>query len=291
MGCAAPVMRAQAASGPGRTRGAEHHIHGLTAHLAGDRGDLVLTGSRRLAGATAARRRGPPVPRDAEDRWHAPDENGHVGPAAAHAVRGTPDALAGVNDHRNEPGAHIETARLPLVGDGVHREPGHRACLVPVLRRRKAKRHGPGSAGRCCPGSGRTRRARVRRGLRFRPRGGRGRGQRPAPAPVRRGGTRRARAGGGSGVARRCAGGEHRIHRPAQGGEQSDAHGEDENPASPVRGGRDTRGPGARAARRTGPSTRVLAHIPQVCEAAGNLAEGSPTGRPAVSGRRRAQPV
>ena len=137
---------AQADSGPGRTRGAEHQVHGLAAHLAGDRGDLVLTGSRRLAGTTAAWRRDPPVPGDAESCWHAPDENGHVGPAAAHAVRGTPDAPTGGNDHRNEPGAHIETARLPLVGDGVHRETRLRARLVPVLRRRQAKRHGPGSA-------------------------------------------------------------------------------------------------------------------------------------------------
>jgi hypothetical protein len=156
------VMRAPEDSGPGRTPGAEHQIHGLAAHLAGDRGDLVLTGSRRLASATAARCGGSPVPGDAENRWHALAENCHLGPAAAHAVRGTPDAPAGGNDHRNELGAHIETARLALGGDGVHREPGHRACLVPVLRGRKAERHGPGRAGRCLPGSGRMRRAPVR---------------------------------------------------------------------------------------------------------------------------------
>ena len=156
------AMRAQADSGPGRTRGAEHQIHCFTAHLAGDRGDLVLTGSRRLADTSAPRRRGPPVPGDAENRWHAPGENGHAGAAAAHAVRGAPDAPAGGNDHRKELSAHIETARVPLVGDGVHRETGHRACLVPVLRRRQAKRDGPGSADRCLPGSGGMRRARVR---------------------------------------------------------------------------------------------------------------------------------
>jgi len=49
------LMRAQAASGPGRTLGAEDQVHGFTAQPASDRSDPVLTGSYRLAGATAAR--------------------------------------------------------------------------------------------------------------------------------------------------------------------------------------------------------------------------------------------
>src|SRR5262249_9166939 len=153
---------AWAASGPGRTLRAEHQIQGLTAQAAGHRGDLVLTWCDHMARTTAPRRRGPPVPGDAEPRWRAPDETDHVGPAAARAVRGAPDAPASGNDHRHEPGAHIEAARLLLVGDGVHRETGHLARLVPVLRRRKAQRHGPGSAGQRLRGGRRWSPVRVR---------------------------------------------------------------------------------------------------------------------------------
>src|SRR6185436_10614918 len=126
-------------SGPGRTRRAEHQIHGLTVQAASDRNDRVFTRCDRVAGTTAARRRGPPVPGDAENRWPAAGKNDHVGPAATHAVRGAPDAPGRGNDHRHELRAHIETARLLAMGDGVHREAGHLACLVPVLRRRKAQ--------------------------------------------------------------------------------------------------------------------------------------------------------
>ena len=161
-GCATRVMRVQAASGPGRTLGAEHQVHGPAAQVASDRGDPVLTWSYRVAGTTAAWRRGLPVPGDAKNRRHAPGKNDHVGPTATHAVSGTPDAPVRGNDHRNELGAHIETARLPFAGDSVHRETGHFACLVPVLRGRKAKRHSPGSAGQCLPSSRRMCRAPMR---------------------------------------------------------------------------------------------------------------------------------
>jgi hypothetical protein len=191
-------MWARAASGPGRTRGAEHQVHGLTAQLASERGDAVFA----VAGTSAARRGGLPVPRDAENGWRAPGENDHVGPAAAHAVGRTPDALIRGNDHRNEPGAHIETARLPFAGDSVDGETGYRARLVPVLGRRQAERHGPGGAGQCRPSRRRMGGARVRRRRRFRPRGGRPCRDRAAPARVRGGRTGSCRVTGRSGVVR-----------------------------------------------------------------------------------------
>jgi hypothetical protein len=198
----ASLMWARAASGPGRTRGTEHQVHGLAAQLASDRGDAVFAWRYRVAGTSAARRRGLPVPRDAENGWHVPGENDHVGPAATHAVGRTPDAPIRVNDHRNEPGAHIETARLPFAGDSVDGETGYRARLVPVLGRRQAERHGPGGAGQCRPGRGRMCRAPVRRRHRFRPRGRRGCRGRAAPARVRGGRTGSSRVTGRSCVVR-----------------------------------------------------------------------------------------
>lgn len=196
----ASLMRARVVSGPGCTWGAEHQVHGLTAQLASDRGDAVFAWRYRAAGTTAARRRGLPVPGDTENGWHAPGENDHVGPAATHAVGRTPHALIRGNDHRNEPGADIETARLPFAGDCVDGETGHLARLVPVLGRREAERHGPGSAGQCRPRGGRMGRAAVRRRRRFRPRGRRGCSERTAPARVRGGRTGSSRVTGRSGV-------------------------------------------------------------------------------------------
>lgn len=193
-------MRARVVSGPGCTWGAEHQVHGLTAQLASDRGDAVFAWRYRAAGTTAARRRGLPVPGDTENGWHAPGENDHVGAAATHAVGRTPDALIRGNDHRNEPGADIETARLPFAGDSVDGETGHLARLVPVLGRREAERHGPGSAGQCRPRGGRMGRAAVRRRRRFRPRGRRGCSERAAPARVRGGRTGSSRVTGRSGM-------------------------------------------------------------------------------------------
>ena len=191
-------MWARTASGPGRTRGAEHQVHALTAQLASDRGDAVFAWRYRVAGTSAARRRGLPVPRDGENGWHAPGENDHVGPAATHAVGRTPDALIRGNDHRNELGAHIETARLPFAGDSVDGKTGHLARLVPVLGRRQAERHGPGGAGQCRPSRRRMCRAPVRRRRRFGPRGRRACRERVAPARVRRGRTVSSRVTGRS---------------------------------------------------------------------------------------------
>jgi len=279
-------------SGPGRTLGTEHQVHGLAAQVAGDRGDLILTRSYRVAGATAARRRGPPVPGDVQNRWHALGENNHPGPAATHAVRGTPDAPVRGNDHRHEPGAHIETARPSPGGDGVHRETGHLACLVPVLRGGKAERHGPRCAGRRLPSSRGTCGAPVPGRHRARPGGRRGCRERAAPAHLRHGCARRPRAASRTGPVRCWTSTEHPVHRPAEGGEQPDAHGKDGNPAPPVGGGRDPCGPGARAARRAtvsprrvsasprrvSPSPWILAHTAKVCEAPPDAAEGSPAG-------------